>query len=247
MRARYLYGDWDSVEGGYFEDDYNPGVHVIAPFKIPRDWPKFRVMDWGFKTHGVCGWFALDPDENLYLFYEFNFRLMKDAEVAKRITEIEKSFGFWDKNENKSRLLSSVADTQLWEERGDSGKSKAQVFADHGIYWEPADKASIQRNAERVTERLRDYDERRPPALLIFDNCKKTTEMFSSIKVDEKDSLIPDKTSGLKHWFDIVAYGAARASRGRGSIVMELHEFDRPDNDNSDEALPKASGFGYGS
>ena len=247
MRARYLYGDWDSVEGGYFEDDYNPGVHVIAPFKIPRDWPKFRVMDWGFKTHGVCGWFALDPDENLYLFYEFNFRLMKDAEVAKRIMEIEKSFGFWDKQENKSRLLSSVADTQLWEERGDSGKSKAQVFADHGIYWEPADKASIQRNAERVTERLRDYDERRPPALLIFDNCKKTTEMFSSIKVDENDSLIPDKRSGLKHWFDIVAYGAARASRGRGSIVMELHEFDRPDNDNSDEALPKASGFGYGS
>jgi phage terminase large subunit len=247
MRARYLYGDWDSVEGGYFEDDYNPGVHIITPFKIPRDWPKFRVMDWGYKTHGTCGWFALDPDENLYLFYEFNFRLMKDVEVAKRIEEIERNFGFWDKRENKSRLLSSVADTQLWEERGDSGKSKAAVFADHGIFWEPADKASIQRNAERVAERLRDYDDKRPPALMIFENCKKTREMLASIKVDENDSLIPDKKSPLKHWFDIVGYGAARASRGRGSIVMELHEFDRPDNDNADEPLPKASGFGYGS
>jgi phage terminase large subunit len=247
MRARYLYGDWDSVEGGYFEDDYNPGVHIIAPFKIPRDWPKFRVMDWGFKTHGVCGWFALDPDENLYLFYEFNFRLMKDAEVAKRIVEIEKKFGFWDEREGRSRLMSSVADTQLWEERGDSGKSKAAVFADHGIYWEPADKASIQRNAERVTERLRDYDERRPPALMVFENCKKTREMLSSIPVDDNDSLIPSKKSPLKHWFDCVAYGAARASRGRGSIVMELHEFDKPDNDNDEPALQRAGSFGYGS
>lgn len=246
MRARYLYGDWDSVEGGYFEDDFNPAVHVIKPFKIPRDWPKFRVMDWGYKTHGTCGWFALDPEENMYLFYEFNFRLMKDAEVAKRIVEIEKSFGFWDKARGESRLASSVADTQLWEERGDSGKSKAAVFAEHGLYWEPADKASIQRNAERVSERLRDYDDKRPPALMLFEGCKRTKEMFSSIKVDEKDSTVPDKTSELKHWFDIVAYGAARASRGRGSIVMELHEFDRAESD-TEAPLPTASGFGYGS
>jgi hypothetical protein len=247
MRARYLYGDWDSVEGGYFEDDFNPNVHIIAPFKIPRDWPKFRVMDWGYKTQGTCGWFALDPDENLYLFYEFNFKLMKDAEVARRMVEIEQSFGFWDKKKGQSRLMSSVADTQLWEERGDSGKSKAAVFEEHGLHWEPADKASIQRNAERVAERLRDYDEKRPPALMVFENCKKTREMLSSIKVDEKDSLIPDKKSPLKHWFDIVAYAAARASQGAGSIYMELHEFDRPDNDNSDEPLLKAGGFGYGS
>ncbi len=247
MRARYLYGDWESVEGGYFEDDFNPGAHVIPAFKIPRDWVKFRVMDWGYKTHGTCGWFAIDPEENLYLFYEFNFRMMKDEECAKRMVEIEKSFGFWNKREDHSRLMSSVADTQLWEERGDSGVSKAEVFARHGLHWQPADKASIQRNAERVSERLRDYDDKRPPALMIFENCKKTCEMLSSIQVDENDNLIPDKKSPLKHWFDIVAYAAARASRGAGSLYMEQHEFDRPDNDNDEGALPKASGFGYGS
>src|SRR5690606_958908 len=110
----------------------------------------------------------------------------------------------------------------LWEERGDSGKSKAAVFAELGVYWEPADKASIERNAERVTARLRDYDERRPPGLLIFEGCKKTREMLASIKCDEKDSTIPDKKSPLKHWFDILAYGAAKASQGPGGIYMEL-------------------------
>lgn len=245
MRARYLYGDWDSVEGGYFEDDWNPGVHVIEPFKIPREWPKFRAMDWGYKAPGTIGWFALDPDENLYLFYEFNFRLMTDAEVAKRVIEIEKKFGFWDERRRRSRLT-GVADTQLWEERGDSGKSKAAVFGDNGVFWQPADKASIQRGAERITERLRDYDDKRCPGLLIFEGCKETRAMFASIPVDDRDSLLPDKRSKYAHWLDMVAYGCARASRGRSSIHMELHERDLPENDNDEQPLPKAAGYGYG-
>ena len=246
MRARYLYGDWNSVEGGYFEDDYNPQVHIIEPFKIPRDWPKFRSMDWGYKAPGSIGWFALDRDENLYQFYEFNFRLMKDTEVAERLKEIEQRFGFWDKRQNKSRLQ-GVADTQLWEERGDSGKSKAAVFAEKGIYWRPADKASIARNAERVTERLRDYDKDKPPGLMLFRDCKKTAEMLASIEVDENDSTVPNKKSPLKHFFDQLAYACAHASRGRGSIVMDEHEFDAPENDNDEPALPATGSTGYGS
>lgn len=246
MRARYLYGDWDSLEGGFFLDDYNPRVHIIDPFKIPRDWPKFRSMDWGYKTQGVIGWFAIDPDENLYQFYEFNFRMMRDVDVAKRVVDIEKRFGFWNQRERKSRLT-GVADTQLWEERGDSGKSKAAVFASEGVYWQQADKASIARNAERVVERLRDYDLKKKPGFMLFRDCRKTAEMFSSIAVDENDSSQPDKKSPLKHWFDVVAYAAARASRGKGSIVMDLHEFDRAENDNDEPAPLRAGGFGYGS
>jgi hypothetical protein len=247
MRARYLYGDWDSMEGGYFEDDYNPSVHVRKPFKIPRDWPKFRAMDWGYKAPGTIGWFAMDKEENLYLFYEFNFRLMKDHEVAKRVVEIEQRFGFWDKRERKSRLT-GVADTQLWEERGDSGKSKAAVFASHGVFWQQADKASIARNAERISARLRDYDKDKPPGFVVFEECRQTQMMLAAIGRDEKDDTIPDKKSKHKHWFDMVAYAAARASRGSGSIVMSLHDFDKnADNDNDEPEQRKASGFGYGS
>lgn len=243
IRARYLYGDWNAQEGGYFEDSWNPAVHVIEPFKIPRDWPKFRSMDWGFRAPGVIGWYALDNDDVLYKFYEFNFRMMKDAEVADRVIEIEKKFGFWDDRERRSRLT-GVADTQLWEERGDSGKSKAQVFAAKGIPWQPADKASLQRGCERLDERLRDYDETKPPRLLIFRGCKKTQEMFAAIQVDEHDSTVVDKKSDLKHWLDETAYAAARASRGAGSIVMQMHIFDAPDEE--EEPVAKAPGFGYG-
>jgi hypothetical protein len=246
MRARYLYGNWDSLEGGFFEDDYNPDVQVIEPFKVPRDWPKFRAMDWGYKAPGTIGWFALDPDDRLYMFYELNFRLMRDAEVAERVIEIEKQFGFWDERKRKSRLQ-GVADTQLWEERGDSGKSKAAVFAEKGVYWQPADKASIMRNAERIAERLRDYDEREPPGLMFFRRfTRKTQEMLAGIAVDPNDSSVPDKKSPLKHWFDMLGYAVARASRGRNSIVMDVHHRDAHDRD--DDPEPAATGgYGYGS
>jgi hypothetical protein len=247
MRARYLYGDWDSVEGGYFEDDYNPSVHLIEPFKIPRDWPKFRAMDWGYKAPGTIGWFAIDKDENLYQFYEFNFQLMKDFEVAKRVIEIEQRFGFWNHRERRSRLT-GVADTQLWEERGDSGKSKAAVFAAQGVHWTAADKASVQRNAERISERLRDYDQVRRPGLVLFKNCRKTAEMLASIEIDDKDSTVPAKKSPLKHWLDMLGYAGARASRGRASISMDLHDFDRHAMNDNDEPEQQATGsFGYGS
>jgi hypothetical protein len=115
------------------------------------------------------------------------------------------------------------------------------------VYWQPADKASIMRNAERIAERLRDYDEREPPGLMFFRRfTRKTQEMLAGIAVDPNDSSVPDKKSPLKHWFDMLGYAVARASRGRNSIVMDVHHRDAHDRD--DDPEPAATGgYGYGS
>ncbi len=246
MRNRYLYGDWSTAEGGYFAADWNPRVHVIEPFKIPRDWPKFRSMDWGYRDYGVIGWWAMDWDGNLYCFYEFTFRLMKDEAVARRTIEIEKDFGFWNKKHGRSRLV-GVADTQLWEERGDSGKSKAQVFAENGVFWQPADKALLERHGERISTRLLSYDKQKPPALQFFKNCRKCVEAMPGIGVDANDQTKYDRKSPLKHWIDMIAYATARASRGPKSIPMELHEADLPEREDIDRTGDVQTGFGYGS
>lgn len=246
MRNRYLYGDWSTAEGGYFAGDWNAKVHIIEPFKVPRDWPKFRAMDWGYRDYGVIGWFAMDWDGNLYCFYEFTFRLMKDEAVAKRVIEIEKEFGFWNRRQQRSRLV-GVADTQLWEERGDSGKSKAQVFAENGVFWQPAEKGLLERHGERISMRLTSYDKTRPPGLMFFKNCKRCTDALPGIGVDANDQTKYDKKSPLKHWVDMIAYATARASRGPKSIPMDLHEYDQPDRDtNIREETSGGEGFGYG-
>ena len=45
-------------------------VHVCEPFEIPADWPRYRVIDWGFNNPFACLWMARDPDTRWYVYNE---------------------------------------------------------------------------------------------------------------------------------------------------------------------------------
>ena len=53
-----LEGDWNIVEGAFF-DCWSSAQHVIKPFMIPKDWPRFRAMDWGSYSPFCVGWYAV--------------------------------------------------------------------------------------------------------------------------------------------------------------------------------------------
>jgi hypothetical protein len=57
VRAMRL-GDWDIVEGGFFDDLWDKRVHVIKPFLIPRCWRIDRSFDWGSSKPFSVGWWA---------------------------------------------------------------------------------------------------------------------------------------------------------------------------------------------
>ena len=44
--AAWLAGDWSVTLGAFF-DCWNTARHVIRPFEVPKDWMRFRAMDWG--------------------------------------------------------------------------------------------------------------------------------------------------------------------------------------------------------
>ena len=84
-------------------------------------------------------------------------------------------------NGRKSKLT-GPADTQLWEQRGDTGKTKAQAMADKGVYWTKADKRSRLRNAELLTARLKDHDGgTTTPGIVFFDTCQEITKLIPAI------------------------------------------------------------------
>ena len=41
-----LYGDWNIFEGQYF-DEFNEKIHVCEPFVIPKEWRRYRAIDYG--------------------------------------------------------------------------------------------------------------------------------------------------------------------------------------------------------
>jgi hypothetical protein len=238
MRKALLEGDWYVTAGSYFGDLWNSNVHVIRKFAIPREWPKFRSMDWGYKSYGCIHWWALDEDDNLICTAEFSFRLMTATEVARKVREIEKDQKLWGYD---GSLITGPADNQLWEKRGDSGASKAEEMAAVGVHWVKADKASRRRNAERMLDRLGAHLHAAVrPGIAFFNTCIMAIRTIPSVQRDHNNIEEPAE-GGDDHWVDSAWYACAYASRGRKGVAM-LREHEDEDRD-----LPVARGqYGYG-
>jgi hypothetical protein len=54
----WLYGSWDIVAGGMFDDVWDGQVHVVEPFDVPRSWHVDRSFDWGSSKPFSVGWWA---------------------------------------------------------------------------------------------------------------------------------------------------------------------------------------------
>lgn len=223
IQKALLYGDWYYQPGGYFEDAWDPGLHIVRPFPLPRGWKYWRSLDWGFKTFGVIHWWAMDEDEDLFIVKEYTFKNKKVDYVCEQVKRIESNFfskgnGLWFR---KRSLISGPADTQIWEARGDSGITKAKSFLRAGIGWKPATK-DRQANAERVHARLKGHDHRtRAPGLRVFSTCTETIKHAFSLPVDPDEPNVPRK-GGNDHWYDSVSYGVRFADRG--SIGIRDHQ-----------------------
>lgn len=213
-----LRGDWYVVPGAFYSDSWDKHVHVCNPFPIPREWKVFRAMDWGFKTHGTIGYWALSFDGTMFCFYEFTFKMKTAEYVAKDIKDIEKRFRLWDLTRDVS-MLTGPADTQLWERRGDVGPSKAATFAKHGVLWTKADKRSRRANSELLTGRLEQHreDESGVPGIVFFKQAKKCTSTIPATATDPNDPECPaDEAEG--HWLDMTLYACAYAAKGFGQL-----------------------------
>lgn len=58
----WLLGDWNVMLGAYFHE-WNPTLHVIKQFNIPKTWTRFMSFDWGSYRPFSVGWWAVVPDE----------------------------------------------------------------------------------------------------------------------------------------------------------------------------------------
>lgn len=242
IRAALLYGDWNVTPDSYYADVWDRNTCMCAPFKVPEYWHVFRTMDWGYKMPGCVHWWAMDPDENLYCIMELTFQGKTDREVAGLIQNIELDLGLWSKRNKRSRI-SGPADNQLWEDRGDSAKSKASVMLSLGVPWKKADKGrgSRQENGMRLHARLAAHQNGSAAgSLTIFDCCRELIRTLPGIQTNPHCVDEPED-GGEDHWHDSACYAVSYASRGRRSAL-------RRDDDDAAEFVDRSRGrLGYGS
>lgn len=243
IRQALLYGNWYVTAGSFFGDVWSD-LNVCKPFPIPKEWPKFRSMDWGFKLPGCIHWWAMDPDGNLFCFREMMFQGMQAKAVAEAILQVERGYGLV---KGKKSKLTGPADTQLWEERGDGTKGKAQEMAEAGVMWTRAQKGggSRLRNAELLYDRLGDHDSgTTTPGIVFFNTCHEAIKLIPAVGTSDKNSEEPADGND-DHPVDSVFYGCGYASHGKAGLGWR--ESDLDDEDDEENAAPKArKRWGYG-
>ena len=78
-RARYLEGKWTGADGLVYPD-WTEAVHLIDPFPIPDDWPRYWAVDFGYTNPFVCQHWAVDDDGRAHLYREW-YRTQRTVEA----------------------------------------------------------------------------------------------------------------------------------------------------------------------
>lgn len=67
---RYRKGIWAAAEGAVYENEWDAAIHRIQRFDISWQWPRYWVIDWGFRNPFCWQAWAQDSDGSLYRYHE---------------------------------------------------------------------------------------------------------------------------------------------------------------------------------
>ena len=237
LRKAWWYGSWDIVAGGAIVDVWNPGIHVIEPFVIPKSWRVDRSFDWGSsKPFSVGWWVESDGTEaetksnikksfppgtlfRIHEWYGWNGESNKGCkmlsrDIAKGIKGTEERWGF--------KVEPGPADSTIFY--GEDGMSIADKMADEGVEWTEADKSPGSRVAglERVRQLLMNslLQPMEDPGLFIFNSCVHFRRTVPVLPRDDK-KLDDVDTRAEDHIWDETRYRAmeVRYEEGEVSII----------------------------
>lgn len=212
IREAWLYGKWDVYEGQFFEEFADrpehyadrQWSHVIEPFEIPAGWKLYRSFDWGYNRPFSCGWWAVDYDGVVYRILELYGCTGTPNEGVKwtppqvfaEIARIEREHRWL-----AGKRIVGIADPAIWD--AETGKSVADVAAEHGVYFQPGDHKRLP-GWMQVHYRLA-FDENGFPQMYVFRNCKAFIRTMPLLQYDEHKPEDLD-TDGEDHVADEVRY-----------------------------------------
>ena len=213
-RRAYRYGDWSAIGGNYFPE-FSSATHVVAPFKVPDHWQRYRSFDYGLDMF-ACFWWAVDEDGRSWCIREYCEKNLIVKDAAKKIHEHTLP------GEN---IAVTYCPPDMWNRQKDSGKTMAELFMLNQVGLVKADNNRVQGhmmmkdalaprplNDPYVKKMFASEDGTVPerlPGLMFFDVCKNVIGDIQDIQSDEKN---PDDCAkdphDVTHTVDGVRYYA---------------------------------------
>ena len=199
QRKQFLEGDWGAYEDAAFPE-FNRAVHVVEPFEVPRNWNRFRSCDWGYSSPACVLWFAIDFDNNLWIYRELYTQKVVADIFARKVLEME----------HGEYIRYGILDSSTWARRGDVGPSIAETMITAGCRWRPSDRSPRSRINGKLElhKRLsvRDKGDKKQPSLFVFNNCINLIRTLPLLPCDKNNPEDVD-THTEDHAYDALRYG----------------------------------------
>jgi len=196
-------GDWDAFAGMAFPQ-WNYEQHVIQPFDIPENWPKWNGMDWGSAAPWCYLWVTQDPDtRRIYVYREAYAPGLTTSQQCDRVHMMSPAV---------EHYLFSFADPAVWakQNRKDEVFTIAQEYQENGIKLTKADNDRL--NGKRKIDDLLAPAADGQPGIQIFDTCPHLIEQLSSLVFDERNPEDVD-TDQEDHAYDTLRYACTNIKR----------------------------------
>jgi hypothetical protein len=216
-KAVRIYGEWLVLQGLIYKeysDHYFPDGHLIKPFVIPENWPRFMIVDPHDRTPTYILWLAVNEQDEVFAYDELTIGQKTVAEISAEIKSREKDVH--DKPSDWHYRIIDPAAAQISNVM-EIGSNIQDEFSKCGIYTYKGHH-DINPGHKKVREYLR-FEENaltgtKKPRLFVFDNLRVLRHSFQHYIFDEWVAATRDKKEPKekprdkhKHPMDALRYG----------------------------------------
>lgn len=237
---QYLEGDWSVVAGAFFSE-FSPNRHILQPFTIPKDWMRYRSMDWGSAKPFSVGWYAVSdgtisgiPRGALVKYREwYGAKEGRDVNVGLKLTAEEVASGLLARQDDLEEMSMAVCDPSAFKEDGGPSigermskicrtySDSKKVFATH----QAADN-SRKSGWDMVRARLKG-NAGEPPMVFFFSTCEDTIRTLPGLQHDRgaRAGMEDIDTDGEDHAADELRYACMSRPWIRKSTELDEPKF----------------------
>lgn len=170
---RYCAGIWAAAIGAVYLGSWDRKRNVVKHFDIPKSWPRYLCIDFGYSHPFVCKWYAVDPDGRLYCYREIYKTKTLVEDHAKDILIKSGWFHLLPANHPQHRSRpADDADPLPREVIADHDAEDRATFEAHSRLTVTKAKKTVRDGIQAVQARLRPAGDGKP-RFLYFEDCLK--------------------------------------------------------------------------
>lgn len=172
-------------KSGLVYPEFDPSVHVIEPFDVPKEWQDKLSIDPGLNNPTSCHWYAVDGDGTVFVVGE-HYEAGRDIGYhAEKIREISERLGWKTNGFGKiDALIDSAANQQTLA----SSSSVTRLFFELGVSVNPNVDKNLYSGIAQVKRYLAGENGR--PKLYIFSNCENLIREIKSYRYSDGDAPV---------------------------------------------------------